>query len=43
MLVTIQVLNVGPSPVTIYRGMSLDRVTPSDDVLLCVKEAQKVK
>ena len=32
--VTIQVLNVSPSPVTVYKGMSLGRVTPGDDVLL---------
>ena len=32
--VTIQVLNVSPSPITVYRGMSLGRVTPGDDVLL---------
>ena len=32
--VTIQVLNVSPSPVTVYRGMSLGRMTPGDDALL---------
>jgi len=37
--VTIQVLNVSPSPVTVYRGMSLGRVTPGDDVLLVCEES----
>ena len=36
--VTIQILNVSPSPVTIYKGMSLGKVTPGDDILLaCTK------
>ena len=37
--VTIQVLNVSPSSVTLYKGMSLGKVTPGDDVLLVCEES----
>ena len=39
--VTIQILNVSPSPVTIYKGMSLGKVTPGDDILLVCEESTK--
>ena len=39
--VTIQVLNVSPSPVTIYKGMGLGNVTPEDDILLACEESTK--
>ena len=39
--VTIQILNVSPSPVTIYKGMSLGKVTPGDDILLACEESTK--
>ena len=37
--VTVQVLNVSPSPVTLYKGMSLGKVTPGDDALLVCEES----
>lgn len=37
--VTIQVLNISPSPITVYKGMSLGKVTPEDDVLLVSDES----
>jgi len=37
--VTIQVLNISPSPITVYKGMSLGKVTPEDDVLLVNDES----
>ena len=32
--ITVQVLNVSPSPITVFKGMSLGKVTPKCDVLL---------
>ena len=32
--IAVQVLNVSVSPITLYKGMSLARVTPGDDILL---------
>ena len=37
--VTIQVRDVSPSPVTLYTGMSLGKVTPGDDALLVCEES----
>ena len=39
--VTIQILNVSPSPVTIYKGMGLGKVTSEDDILLACEEITK--